>query len=745
MTLLIELSEIGPDERAGCGGKAAALSRLIQGGFTVPPGMCVTTDAYRRYVDDAGLRERILLEVNRKRSGEMRWEEMWDTALRIRNLFHTTQMPGSMAEELAPRIEERFGDRPVVVRSSATTEDSRKTSYAGLHESFVNIRGVESILKHIRLVWASLWSDGALLYREELGLDMDSDAMAVVIQELVAGASSGVAFCVDPTDPVRGVIEAVHGLNKGLVDGDVEPDRWFIRRDDGRVLAHESPVRDRAVAVKEDGLVILTLGSLGERPPLTDGEVDQVWNLTRRAEERFGSPQDLEWTLHGGQLYTLQSRPITTGVPDPSERGSRAWALGLKVSFDRLARLRDRIENLHFPAMAREADSLAGIETGKMTDDQLAGEIRRRVKILGHWTDIYWEEFIPMAHGARLFGQVFNDVMAPEDPYLFVELLRDTPMITVTRNRDLEELAAEVRRDPGLARCLEAGTVPDDHMAFQDRLDSFLADYGDQTWSGTRLSANRESLLKFILNLASAPARLPGSSTEPPDVSGLAEDFVGRFPPGRQAEAEDLLDLARASWHLRDDDNVYLGRIEGQVQAASEEGIRRLAERGVVFNQPPPPETVAAVLTDPHRISEKGTEGPAKGAGDRVRPRQLVGQPACGGIARGRARVVTGFADLPAFRSGEILVCDAVDPNMTLLVPLAAAIVERRGGMLIHGAIIAREYGIPCVNGVPEATGLIRTGSDVTVDGYLGLVVVHGENRSGKEKGERGKARSNSK
>jgi pyruvate,water dikinase len=86
--------------------------------------------------------------------------------------------------------------------------------------------------------------------------------------------------------------------------------------------------------------------------------------------------------------------------------------------------------------------------------------------------------------------------------------------------------------------------------------------------------------------------------------------------------------------------------------------------------------------------------------------------------------VIIDPADLFAFKAGEILVCDALDPNMTFVVPLAAGIVERRGGMLIHGAIIAREYGLPCVTGVPNATALIPTGEEVTVDGYLGIVTI---------------------
>ncbi|MEI6500994.1 MAG: PEP-utilizing enzyme, partial [Armatimonadota bacterium] len=97
--------------------------------------------------------------------------------------------------------------------------------------------------------------------------------------------------------------------------------------------------------------------------------------------------------------------------------------------------------------------------------------------------------------------------------------------------------------------------------------------------------------------------------------------------------------------------------------------------------------------------------------------RQLTGQPAGPGLTTGVARVILQPAGLFDFKAGEVLVCDAIDPNMTFVVPLAAGIVERRSGMLIHGAIIAREYGLPCVTGVPHVTELIRTGDKVTVDG----------------------------
>jgi pyruvate,water dikinase len=102
----------------------------------------------------------------------------------------------------------------------------------------------------------------------------------------------------------------------------------------------------------------------------------------------------------------------------------------------------------------------------------------------------------------------------------------------------------------------------------------------------------------------------------------------------------------------------------------------------------------------------------------------MIGQPASSGIADGKARTVKKPSDLFCFEAGEVLVCDAVDPGMAFVLPIAAGVVERRGGMLVHGAIIAREYGLPCVTGVSDAVTQIPTGAHVKVDGYLGIVTI---------------------
>ena len=159
---------------------------------------------------------------------------------------------------------------------------------------------------------------------------------------------------------------------------------------------------------------------------------------------------------------------------------------------------------------------------------------------------------------------------------------------------------------------------------------------------------------------------------------------------------------------------------------AVENGRRRLRDRHDDADLRIDLEGVVQALRHPNLVVEpKPAQAPqVVEEGFRAKPRQLVGQPAGPGVATAPARVIHDVADLFEFQAGEVLVCDAVDPNMTFVVPMASAVVERRGGMLIHGAIIAREYGLPCVTGVPDVTTLIATGDRIAVDGYLGIVTV---------------------
>jgi pyruvate,water dikinase len=238
-------------------------------------------------------------------------------------------------------------------------------------------------------------------------------------------------------------------------------------------------------------------------------------------------------------------------------------------------------------------------------------------------------------------------------------------------------------------------------------------------------------VLRVVLELAGTNDPSPqATSTSAALLERRLLDAVG---PERKEEARDVLRIARLSWKLRDDDNILMGRLQNQLQHAVTLAAERLkrtgrldesAKIGVAASK-----TISDALRD-HTGSRVTLPRPQESPREAepmppgASPRQMIGQPAAPGLATGTVRIVLDAADFGHFLRGEVMVCDAIQPTMTHLVPLANAIVERRGGMLIHGAIIARELGVPCVNGVVDATKLLHNGDLVTVDGFLGIVTV---------------------
>lgn len=640
MSPIISLQQIKEEDREQVGGKAFSLAILSQIGMNVPDALCVKTEAYNRCVSLAGLRERILLEVNRKNFQEMRWEEMWDASLRIRNMFLKTPVPPEIAKELRSTIEEKFKGKAVVVRSSAPGEDSAQASFAGLHESYVNIQGTEAILEPLRLVWASLWSDAALLYRQELGLDIEKSAMAVLIQEIINGERSGVAFGKNPNDGSQAVIEAVYGLNAGLVDGTVEPDRWILDRATGKILAHLVPKREKWMISSGEGTHLEPLpAEQAGVPPLTMGEVQGIFDLTLRVEKEFGTAQDVEWTLKTDVLYLLQSRPITT-LSSKTPGDKRPWYLTLRRSFENLKVLRNRIEGELIPAMVDEAERLARQDWTIVSDIQLADEIARRMDIHGRWVAIYWSDFIPFAHGMRLFGQFYNDTVRPEDPYEFMDLLESGQLKSLERNQKLEEMASVVRKDRSLALSLKEFKSDEDE-GFGRMLDEFIKKFGDLSCSigeEIQCAQGREGIVRLLLEMAGHPPAK--QKIEYRRVENLTAGFLDRFEEKQRGFASELLDLARASYRLRDDDNIYLGRIERQMVAAMDEGRRRLEKQGRIKGDVTDPKDLIEALKNPRylpktRLSVEKVEIPSE-----LKARQIVGQPAGPGIAKGKARVI---------------------------------------------------------------------------------------------------------
>ena len=687
------------------------LSVLHEHGYTIPPGICLDTTAYHRFVAESRLSDSIAFELNRKSFVDMRWEEIWDAALRIRNLFLRTPYPVGLSGEIRRAIEVFCGNKSMVIRSSSNAEDSMETSFAGLHESYVNIRGIDSILHHIKLVWASLWSDRALMYRKELGLDPFSSGMGVIIQELIHGEVSGVIFSRSPDDHDVAVVESVPGLNQGLVDGSIEPHRWLVRRDQVEIINRNYPLSHQTTIPSETGSGTRIVDDPGTgMPPLSDDAVTGITKTVIDIERLFGYPVDVEWTMTFTDTIFLQARPITRSEAESSDK--RPWYRSLTRSFENLKHLRSIIETEIIPGMEQAAKELSLSDFNSMNNEQIASEIRRRIAVRTTWRDRYWQDCIPFAHGMRLFGHVYNDVIQPEDPYEFMELLRNQELISIRRNRLLWEMVRLKRR-------AQEGD--------QTRLGKLMYEFLDQFEAEMRAIAtdaeegDLTTVLDGLLNEMATSRFTPGISPSQPRKD-LEKRFLAQFPEDPDF-AREILDLGRASYRWRDDDNHYLSRINHEVQRAVASGLKQL---GIPIEkaQDMSDDQVAELLlgNDFTRIDDNQNGETDIQVG--IIPRQLTGQPASPGMAKGTAHVIMSGSDLFSIHSGEILICDAIKPEMTFAVPLASAVVERRGGMLIHGAIIAREYGIPCITGVADVTEYIQTGDEIFVDAYVGTVTI---------------------
>lgn len=668
------------------GAKAVNLRHLFQHGIAVPATIFVPPAAYSQFVRHTDLSKRIGVVTAGLREG-MRWEEIWDVSLKLRNAFLRRPLPESMTKAILAAIENALPGVPLAVRSCSPDEDSG-FSHAGMHDSVLEVGDSEELSHAIRTVWASLWTDRAILYRREMGLKAETTDMAVLIQPMIYGQVSGVLFTANPVDEVTAIIEAAPGLAREMVEDRVEPERIVMSRSSGAEIS-----RTPSLA-----------------PVLGAVEAGKLLELGLKIERLFGTPQDIEWTLTDMGPVILQTRPVTTlarsaNATGWSDRDKRPWYLSLTRSHRNLLELRNRIEGQILPGMLEESERMKEVDLVAMDAEKLSAEVLRRREVLESWRDTYWRDLIPFAHAVRQFGMLYNDAVTPEDPFEFTVLLTGQDLLAIRRNDHLAELAAMVRADAALAASLRDADIPAEG-AFAEMLQGFIQNFGDLSCGTSWCEEGPQGIVRLILELAlhEPRRRIAVGATD------LESRFLNALSPKKREFGAAVLDLARTSYRLRDDDNLYLGKI----QARLDEALAQALNMGLTMEQ--------AVHTNRNSLPKGNAWTEADG---QAAPESLLkGWAAAAGVARGKARVVTEPEGLFSFRAGEILVCDALDPNMTFVAPLAAGIVERRGGMLVHGAIIAREYGIPCVTGVDEATLRIRDGQMVFVDGFRGEVIL---------------------
>jgi rifampicin phosphotransferase len=309
MIFIKEFNELGRDDIDQAGGKGANLGELTRAGFPVPPGFVIVTDAYRAYVAEHQLADKIAaLAAPTDAAGGYE-----SASEQIRALF-ADEISDVLRVEIADAYAPLGEDVPVAVRSSATAEDLPEASFAGQQDTYLNVRGVDDLLLAVRDCWASLWTARALAYRARQGMDPAAVSLAVVVQHMVDAQAAGVMFTANPGNGHRdeAVISAAWGLGESVVSGSVNTDNVVVRKSDGTVLSSETANKAvMTVRAEQRTQEQPVPPDQRQQSVLSESDAAELAAYGTRIESHYGIPQDIEWARADGQFFIVQARPIT--------------------------------------------------------------------------------------------------------------------------------------------------------------------------------------------------------------------------------------------------------------------------------------------------------------------------------------------------------------------------------------------------------------------------------------------------
>jgi len=852
--LIIPLRDLSKSDFGQAGPKAVNLGELLARGFPVPEGFVLTATAYRRFLEHGDIEGRIrgILET----AGA----DTRSAAASVAELIAGGAMPAEVSEAVGAALSVLGRECAVAVRSSATAEDLRDASFAGLYETYLNVRGREAVLEHVLRCWASAWSERALAYLARAGFDPLESDVAVLAQVMVPAEFSGVLFTTNPISAHPGeiVVDAVCGLGENAVSGKTQPDHFALRKLTGDVK------RRRLV---------------GEEPCVSSASLRSLAEMGRRIEKEMGAPQDVEWAIAGGKVYLLQSRPITTLPPADEpvftrKMGDQYWTdvlspltfscgvswivegafrpLVTALGFRRLADLDFfRLHKSHlyfnthfaheviglFPQTAR--DQVINTLGSPHDDDYLAEAPHTRLKagyaiIRGHLLDKnsglarnarlleQWSVSVkervnrmllvvgkkpPASKLMQMFDEVnrmgvehfevirwghasyntaltdgFRDMCSrwadDADGSLFFKITGHVDSnVTLQSNQAMWETALEVRGDSGareiVISCDPAEStrrilVENECPAARAALSRFLADYGHRTTSRDItaphwLDAPEQvmAIIKSILSeetpespaKKSEAARLRSERGMAEAISRLKRHWYGillkplfvyvaeqtRIFIGYRENQRATLDrviylMRRIALAMGDTlvDEGILGSSDGVFFLDRNEltrvfkkrnigaELRRLIEQRRRQLDADREHLPPAFIKGSFEFDDPQEETPPK-------PGEYNGLGAAPGVIEGTARVLTDLAHAHTLRAGEILVTESTDPAWSAIFMKVSGLVLETGGILSHGAILAREFGLPAVTHVAGATRNISTGDRLRVDGTKGRVTIVGK------------------
>lgn len=338
-------SELNKNSGKIVGGKGANLSEIFNLGIPVPPGFVVTAQAYDYFIEKSRLNDFIKKSIESINHEDTK--QLEETAKKIREAILNAEIPKDLEEEILEAydalnvnnvdsesdiiseilkknseptsvavrnsIKSEADSSFVAVRSSATAEDLAEASFAGQQESFLDIKGEKNLIQSIKECFASLFTARAVYYRNKKGFGDVS--LAVVVQRMINSDKSGVIFSKDPSykDNDNIIIEAVFGLGEGIVLGTITPDKYIVSPD---LKVLQKDISEKKVAITRDPIgkeiTVKLSPEKSSSQVLKEHEIKMLADLALKIENHYGKPQDLEFAIEKGEIYIVQTRPITT-------------------------------------------------------------------------------------------------------------------------------------------------------------------------------------------------------------------------------------------------------------------------------------------------------------------------------------------------------------------------------------------------------------------------------------------------
>lgn len=317
--LILPFSAISARDLPRVGGKGANLGEMTQAGLPVPPGYCVTTDAFSLFMQASGRADAIYERLDALTPNDV--EAVRRVGQEVRASLRQVAVPAEVEAAVVAAWQALGDEGRYAVRSSATAEDLPDASFAGQQDTYLNVSGQGPLLEAVRDCWISLFTDRAILYRAQNQFSQRDVQLAVVVQRQILPEVAGILFTADPVSGHRQIIsiDASYGLGEALVAGLVSPDLYKVDKRSRRIV--EVHIGDKQLAIRPKaggGTVQEPLeGAARTARVLDDRQVLALADVGMRIERHYGKPQDIEWCSAQGEIYIVQARPITSLFPLP--------------------------------------------------------------------------------------------------------------------------------------------------------------------------------------------------------------------------------------------------------------------------------------------------------------------------------------------------------------------------------------------------------------------------------------------